>query len=86
MRRVLALAALLAASTGLAPVVPAPREPYPALQLTTGADVWSIPCAALEQFIYEGTLVMQLVIGPRKTCGWPWPSPTASTTWPFHAS
>ena len=71
MRRVLALAALLAASTGLAPVVPAPREPYPALQLTTGADVWSIPYAALEQFIYEGTFsdqrLMQLVI----RSGWP---------------
>ena len=71
MRRVLALAALLAASTGLAPAVAAPREPYPALQLTTGADVWSIPYAALEQFINEGTFsdqrLMQLVI----RSGWP---------------
>ena len=71
MRRVLALAALLAASTGLAPAVAAPWEPYPALQLTTGADVWSIPYAALEQFINEGTFsdqrLMQLVI----RSGWP---------------
>ena len=73
MRRVLALAALLAASTatGLAPAMAAPQEPYPALQLTTGADVWSIPYAALEQFINEGTFsdqrLMQLVI----RSGWP---------------
>ena len=71
MRRVLALAALLAASTGLAPAIAAPQEPYPALQLTTGADVWSIPYAALEQFINEGTFsdqrLMQLVI----RSGWP---------------
>ena len=71
MRRVLALAALLAASTGLAPAIAAPQEPYPGLQLTTGADVWSIPYAALEQFINEGTFsdqrLMQLVI----RSGWP---------------
>ena len=71
MRLVLALAALLAASTGLAPAVAALGEPYPALQLTTGADVWSIPYAALEQFINEGTFsdqrLMQLVI----RSGWP---------------
>ena len=71
MRRVLALAALLAASTGLPPAMAAPQEPHPALQLTTGADVWSIPYAALEQFINEGTFsdkrLMQLVI----RSGWP---------------
>jgi hypothetical protein len=43
----------------------------PALQLTSGADVWSIPYAALEQFIQDGTFSDQRLLWLVTRSGWP---------------
>jgi hypothetical protein len=71
MRRLLALAALLATSAVVAPAYAAPKQSLPALQLTSGADVWSIPYAALEQFIKDGTFSDQRLLWLVTRSGWP---------------
>ncbi|MFZ9568010.1 MAG: alpha/beta hydrolase [Vulcanococcus sp.] len=67
-----ASAALLASLTwGAGAAMATTPSPLPALQLSSGADVWSIRYAALEQFIAKGTFsdqrLMKLVINS----GWP---------------
>ena len=71
MQRLLLVAALVATSGVVSPAYAAPKEPLPALQLTSGADVWSIPYAALEQFIQDGTFSDQRLLWLVTRSGWP---------------
>jgi len=72
MRRRLAVLALLPALLG-APAGLAAPQPIPpqTLRLEDGAELWTIPYAALEQFIADGTFADQRLRQLVSRSGWP---------------
>ena len=68
----LAAGALLAAGPTIVP--PAPLEPPGAkqtLRLASGAELWTIPYAAIQQFVADGTISDRQLLQLAANSGWP---------------